>query len=417
MLLKISEFRHRIDSQLDQLVRDLQALTNRYSHAEEQAWRSSLPKISKVFSAASFNDLDIYFGSKGNLALEYRMPAANAWADMILLGKHNAKPAVVIVELKDWVTQGDLPGYLEGLMIRHGQSAQHPSDQVLGYVEYCRRFHSQVQRVDAVVHGCVVFTKDQYFHTYGLSPNDSLANLFPCFYAGNDDEAVRFPAFFKNRLTEPDQAFAEHFVKGVYKQSRGFIHQIGGQILDPDKSPFVLLDNQRTAFALVRSRVLQSVAARRPKKAVILIDGPPGSGKSVVAAKVWASLATDPKLPDGNIVVATTSASQNSNWRYLFKLVTNRPAAAGAVVSATGYTPLTTGEFGALRKKYPGAFKKEIHWRDNMNMLRSIAPNFRSGSKDEEFLVSIVDEAHAMINPEHVEGRGQYGFQTGFSRP
>jgi len=47
-----------------------------------------------------------------------------------------------------------------------------------------------------------------------------------------------------------------------------------------------------------------------------------------------------------------------------------------------------------------------------MEMLRSIDPNFRSGSKDSEFLVSIVDEAHALINPEHSEGRGQFGFTT-----
>ena len=31
-----------------------------------------------------------------------------------------------------------------------------------------------------------------------------------------------------------------------------------------------------------------------------------------------------------------------------------------------------------------------------------------------QFLVSIVDEAHALINPEHIEGRGQFGFATAF---
>jgi uncharacterized protein len=47
-----------------------------------------------------------------------------------------------------------------------------------------------------------------------------------------------------------------------------------------------------------------------------------------------------------------------------------------------------------------------------MNILRSLNPDFRSGSQDDEFLVSIVDEAHALINPEHIEGRGQFGFTT-----
>ena len=414
MLLRISEFRDRIENGMDQLIADLQALTHRYSHAEEQAWRSSLPKVSKAFSAPSFENLDLYFGSHGNLSLEYKMPAASAWADMVLLGRHLDKPAAVIVELKDWITQGDLPGPVEGLMQRHGQCQGHPSDQVRGYTEYCRRFHSAVHEYDAAVHGCVIFTKDPFYHAYALAPNAALTALHPCFSLEKDDVATRLPDFFKDRLTEPDREFALKFENGVYKQSRGFVQHIGEQILKREESPFVLLDNQRRAFALVRARVSQATLEKRPKKTVILIEGPPGSGKSVVAAKVWASLVTDPRLREGNVVIATTSASQSSNWRYLFQRGLEIAGAQGVVVSATGYTPLNTGQFGALRRKYPDAFQPEPLWRENLKMLRSLAPTFRSGSQDNEFLVSIVDEAHALINPEHVEGRGQFGFTTAF---
>jgi pantothenate kinase-related protein Tda10 len=73
---------------------------------------------------------------------------------------------------------------------------------------------------------------------------------------------------------------------------------IGQQILEPKKSPFVLLDNQRRAFALVRARVEAAATSKsRPAKTIILVEGPPGSGKSVVAAQVWAALVTHPKLP------------------------------------------------------------------------------------------------------------------------
>jgi hypothetical protein len=56
---------------MDCLVAELQSLTHRYTYAEEQAWRSSLPKVSFIFSDLSFKNLDLYFGSNGNLALEY----------------------------------------------------------------------------------------------------------------------------------------------------------------------------------------------------------------------------------------------------------------------------------------------------------------------------------------------------------
>jgi hypothetical protein len=133
MLLKIREFRRRVDSDMDVLIGDLQHLTHRFGFAEQQAWRRSLPQLSTAFSDPSFADLDLYFGAEGSLSLEYRLPACGSWADMVLLGRHGKKPAAVIIELKDWMTQGDLPGPGEGLMQRPGRIDQHPSYQVRGY--------------------------------------------------------------------------------------------------------------------------------------------------------------------------------------------------------------------------------------------------------------------------------------------
>jgi DUF2075 family protein len=116
------------------------------------------------------------------------------------------------------------------------------------------------------------------------------------------------------------------------------------------------------------------------------------------------------------VVITTTSASQNSNWKFLFERAGKKRGGSGAVLGASAYSPVSTAEFGKLRKKYPDAFKAEVSWRDNLKMLRSLQPEFRSGSKDGEHLISIVDEAHALINPEHIEGRGQFGF-TGAMGP
>ena len=237
---------------------------------------------------------------------------------MVLLGRHEKKPVGVLIELKNWITQGDIPGIGEGLMERRGGMDQHPSAQVAGYVEWCQNFHSAVQDRDAGVHGCVLFTKDAYYHTYGLPPNAELTRRYPCFSTAANDVKDRLPEFFAGRITEPDHDFAREFVEGSYRQNRSFVALVGEQILSTDRSPFVLLDGQRKAFDVVRARVEQILAKRRPVKTVILVYGPPGSGKSAVAAKVWASLVSNPQTAGGNIVVTTTSASQNSNWKRLF---------------------------------------------------------------------------------------------------
>ena len=413
MLLTVSDFRERVDRHLDRLIEELRALTGRGGEEEADAWRASLPKLADALSAPGLADLHVYFGGTGNLAVEYQLPAASAWCDAVLLGRRGANPAAVVVELKNWVTRADRPGPYEGLMIRANQTTLHPADQVRGYVEYCRRFHSEVLDRGAKVDGCVLFTRDRFFGRYEEPPNDQLVKDFPLFAtAGSSDDFSRFLA---NLIDEPDPGFASGFVDGGYRQDRGFVKQIGEQILDPNRTPFELLDNQRSAFALVRGVVEKNVlTSKSPRKQVIIIEGPPGSGKSVVAARLWASLVTDDRLDEGSLVVVTTSVAQRSVWSSLFKDV-GGPAAAGVVKGSNSFVPISTQTLGRLRREYGAEFAHDADdWRTNVETLRDRGIDFQKGAGDDEYLVSVVDEAHALINPEHIEGRGQFGFAPTF---
>ena len=51
-------------------------------------------------------------------------------------------------------------------------------------------------------------------------------------------------------------------------------------------------------------------------------------------------------------------------------------------------------------------------WRDNLQLIRNLGIEFRDASRDNQNLVTIVDEAHSLINPEHPAGVGQFGFVT-----
>src|SRR5439155_8919787 len=289
MLITIEQFRQRVASDSAGLVSRLQEETGRYGSEEAQAWESSLSKLSRAFEAPSFQPLHLFFGSRGNLALEYQLPAASSWADVVLLGRYETAPAAVIIELKDWTTAADRPGKAEGLIDRSGRQELHPSDQVRGYTEYCRRFHSAIEG-GAKVHGCVLFTHQFYTHAYTSAPNDKLTREYPIFTTASEDVDQRFPSFFKSRLTDPDEEFARRFATGRYRQQRGFVAQIGAQILHPESTPFELLDNQRRAFALCKAVVEEcflTSAEREPKKRVVIVEGPPGSGKSAIAARLW----------------------------------------------------------------------------------------------------------------------------------
>src|SRR6185436_17961481 len=142
MLIQVRDFCSKVESNLAGLVDELQQLTGRFGEAERRAWMSSLPNLSIALSKPQLQTLHLFLGQSAGLALEYRLPASSSWCDVVLLGRGEHNPCAVVLELKDWNTDGDKVGPREGLIEHNGTYRLHPSDQVRGYVEYCQRFHS-----------------------------------------------------------------------------------------------------------------------------------------------------------------------------------------------------------------------------------------------------------------------------------
>ena len=409
MLVEVSEFCRRVRKNLPGLVGELREETGRYGEEEAKAWTASLSRAGYVLDRPQLKSFHIYVGQRGSLEVEYRLPASSSWCDLVLLGRNDERPQAVLVELKDWLTFGDEPGLSEGLMRRQGRIDLHPADQVRGYAEYCRRFHSGVLESGADVNGCVFFTQEISVESYSLHPNDLLVKEYPIFTNQAPDREDRFPAYLSSRLSRPDIDFALAFDQGTYRQDRGFCRQVAEQLADPTSSPFVLLDHQRKALALCRATVTEAISRGEDKKAVIIIDGPPGSGKSVVAARLWAELQGDAHLTANDCVVTTTSSSQRANWEHLFGLV--RRGAAGVILPANQYAPADVKWVGDYKRNHGDALMKPDDWRKNVVICHESGRRFGPATQP---LVSIVDEAHALINPESPKARTPAGWPVAF---
>ena len=412
--MEVQQFCDRVERDLNGLVDELQALTGRSGANERAAWQASLQRVSVLLAQPqlqAFRECHLHLGQHGGMSLEYRLPASSSWCDLVLLGRGDERPSAVLVELKNWDTTGDRPGQREGLIEHAGEQKLHPSDQVRGYTDYCRRFHSAVLESGAELSGCVYFTRPMPTHAYTAPPHDKLTADFPIFTDSPADIDDRFPEFLTTRLRRPDVNFAERFERGVYTQDRDFCRQMAEQIRNPSASPFVLLDAQRRGFQLCYSKIQEALAHNDPQvgKTVIFISGPPGSGKSVVAARLWAELI---RSDIGNIVITTTSASQRSNWQGIFQTVAKSGAGAGVIKPASEYKPETDQWLKRYRDQHHVTFDPE-DWRNTLELCRKNVGRLRM--PDNNFDVSIVDEAHALINTEHRMARvGPTGWPNGF---
>lgn len=411
MIITISDFRRRVlEGGIATIISILKDETGRSNPEEINSWRESLAQVARVLAAPELEQFHLFLGQRSELALEYRLPASSSWCDVVLLGQGPEKPTAVILELKHWDTRGDTVGVAEGLITHAGRSVHHPSDQVGGYVEYCRRFHSATPEGSAIVDGCVLFTERSLNPVYVAQPNEKLTRDFPCFGVPAHVDGREFINFLRKRLTKPAPDFARAFEHGHYSQTRGFIQAIGAELRNRDHRSLVLLDEQReglrVAIAQTKTALASSSTGAMPSKRVLIVQGPPGSGKSAVAAHLWAELAGWPDLPPGDLVFVSTSTAQNHAWKHLFG------QGEGAVKAASHFSPTTTQRLGQLQARFPLDLASVDNWRQNLMFLKTVDGEFRT--KDDCYLISIIDEAHALVNPESKDARGPLGFPLHF---
>ncbi|CAG0941218.1 hypothetical protein ANRL1_00451 [Anaerolineae bacterium] len=411
MLLQVGEFCELVENDLNSLVDELSVLTNRQSPYEISAWRNSLQQLSTSLNHPLLSPFHIQLG--GSLSLEYNLPASSAWCDAILLGRNQHRPSAVIIELKDWDLSGDQPANRETLILHHGSPYSHPSDQVRGYVEYCRYFHSEVIEGKADVSGCVFFTSAKDATIYKGHPYQAITAEYPVFTRVPYGSQDGLPAFLSECLKEPDQEFAGRFEKGTYVQDRSLIRQIS-KLIQGDQKTFVLLDNQRTGYELCLDRIdnllKKTKSSHQKEKLVVIVEGPPGSGKSVLAAKIWAALSHDERMQGNNVVMTSTSSAQKTNWQILFQQVAGHQAGRGVILPSNKYNPgLTTNWMKAERAK--GHPVTAQSWRQNLKLFAKIGI---TKMPDNQIWASVVDEAHALFDPslEHVAGVQNAGWQV-----
>jgi hypothetical protein len=275
--MPVSEFYHSVKT--NQVFVDLEksffsATGRSVGPGERASWLGSLPRLVGALELADLPD-STYIG------LEVQIPYYSERIDAVLYGHDfEAHPFAIIVELKQWSDVDLTEDGRIAVPMRSGVvHLAHPSQQVAGYrrhlASFVRAFHNEpVVRLD----GCV------YAHNYPeragslFDPQyiDVMSNA-PVFCAG-DAEALAL--FFRSRLGEDRGAeVVDRVRREGLAPSKLLIDYASEMIRQQDV--FTMLDEQIPA----QHSIVQSMneAIRSRSKSIILVEGGPGTGKSVIA--------------------------------------------------------------------------------------------------------------------------------------
>lgn len=246
---------------------------------EKRSWENSMQYMYHVMNTAELPD-------ETGVAIEYQIPLTSKRIDFIVCGNSaEGKENIVIIELKQWETAkfADKPD-LVVTRFEHGEAeTSHPSYQAWSYAYMLENFNVSIQQRGIELHPCA------YLHNY--KPDGIITD------SRYRDYIDRSPVFLKNEKDKL-QAFLTKFIK--HSAGEDLLWLVENGELRPSKQladslvsmikgnpEFVMIDEQKVVYenALDLARKSQT-----GQKHVLIVQGGPGTGKSVLAIQLMTEL-------------------------------------------------------------------------------------------------------------------------------
>ena len=164
----------------------------------------------------------------------------------------------------------------------------HPSVQVGGYQQWLLDNHAVFYDADAVGLTAVSYLHNMPYDPAGELWSDRHADALTANPLFTGTQSDKLAAYLNIHLGEGDGIpIMARVLESEYRPSRKLLEHTAAMIAA--QSEFVLLDEQRVAFESVLAEA--RAGYHEAKKSVVLIQGGPGTGKSVIALHLVGELA------------------------------------------------------------------------------------------------------------------------------
>ena len=255
---------------------------------EVESWHNSMQFMRNIVDDPEIAD-DV------QVAIEYNIPQTSKRVDFIIIGAdQGGKDSIVIVELKQWSraekVDDEMHYSVRTYVANDNRIVCHPSYQAYSYSRFLINYSQEIQ--------------DKHI---SLVPCAYLHNYYPEYKSVLSDSIYRewysAAPFFVRNETDEFSAFIKKFV--TKKSANGdLLYLIENGRIRPTKSlqdaltsmlkgvlEFMLLDEQAVCYDMCLRTMLQCLKDR--KKRTVVIQGGPGTGKSVLAVNLLVKLIND----------------------------------------------------------------------------------------------------------------------------
>ena len=244
--------------------------------SEVNSWRESMLRMRGVLADNEIPD-------NAGVAIEFNIPHTSNRIDFLLSGyDKNKNNSIIIIELKQWTHADAVPGkdgVVSTVTGRALREVTHPSYQAWSYASLIDNYNQEVYDRNVGLHPCA------FLHNYDLTDNDPInseqykdyINAAPMFGA-KDFEKLR--DFIKKYVTEGDNKEGLYIIEnGKIKPSK-MLQDSFSSVLKGNKE-FVLIDDQKVIYE--EALRIGINAHIHNEKSVLIVEGGPGTGKSVLA--------------------------------------------------------------------------------------------------------------------------------------
>ncbi len=245
--------------------------------SEINSWRKSMPYMSNVINDSSIPD-------DAGIAIEYKIPQTSKRIDFIITGANNENRKVaVIIELKQWSEGISLTEQDGVLNTNFYGEVPHPSYQAWSYATLLEDFNSSIQEGNISLFPCA------YLHNYEI--DDVVTNVFYKEYTDKapvflKTDALKLQEFIKKFVKHGDNANILYLIEnGKIRPSKALTDSLAS-MLDGNKE-FILIDDQKLVYETALRLAKEST---EQNKNVLIVEGGPGTGKSVVAINLLTEL-------------------------------------------------------------------------------------------------------------------------------